>query len=353
MINLFNAQIESLSLHKIGNKSRNESVLLTDFPYVLNDEISPLLKEYFFKSFRKATETYFQFYHEVDLAYNQMFSNCRIIFDNPDEIHHISKDIAMHLFEQSNHPHIKRGEIFVTYLKNVTIDNKVVDAIGIFKSENQNDFIKIEDNGETKLSIQLFEGIALDNLDKGCIIFNYKSDEGYKILTIDNNRYDSRYWLDHFLQINQFEDERFITKKYLDFAKEFANKVILPAQDAQEQALFKNRTIHHFATNDEFNEKEFIEEMFSDSPDLKAEYVAFKADIGPKYSVEDITEFSISNEMVNEIRPKYKNNIKLDTNMEIKLDFANPESAVKFLEKGWDEERQMYYYLLYYNKEEK
>ena len=29
------------------------------------------------------------------------------------------------------------------------------------------------------------------------------------------------------------------------------------------------------------------------------------------------------------------------------------ESAEKFVEKGWDEEKQMYYYLVYFNKEEK
>ena len=37
----------------------------------------------------------------------------------------------------------------------------------------------------------------------------------------------------------------------------------------------------------------------------------------------------------------------------IKMDFINPESAEKFVEKGWDEEKQMYYYLVYFNKEEK
>ena len=31
----------------------------------------------------------------------------------------------------------------------------------------------------------------------------------------------------------------------------------------------------------------------------------------------------------------------------------NPESAKKFVEKGWGEERQMYYYLVYFNKEQK
>lgn len=35
------------------------------------------------------------------------------------------------------------------------------------------------------------------------------------------------------------------------------------------------------------------------------------------------------------------------------MDFINPESAEKFVEKGWDEEKQMYYYLVYFNKEEK
>jgi hypothetical protein len=35
--------------------------------------------------------------------------------------------------EQSNHPHIKNGEVYVTHLSNVSIDNNVVDAIGILK----------------------------------------------------------------------------------------------------------------------------------------------------------------------------------------------------------------------------
>ncbi|MBC7555548.1 MAG: nucleoid-associated protein, partial [Chryseobacterium sp.] len=48
-----------------------------------------------------------------------------------------------------------------------------------------------------------------------------------------------------------------------------------------------------------------------------------------------------------------KNVINLDTHIQIKLDFINPESAEKYVEKGWDEEKQMYYYLVYFNKEQK
>ena len=96
MINLFNAQIEVLSLHKIGNKSRNKSIVLSENPYVLNDEITPLLKEFFLKPFREKEEAYYQFAHEVDLEYNDMFNLATEIFENPSNVHEISKKITKH-----------------------------------------------------------------------------------------------------------------------------------------------------------------------------------------------------------------------------------------------------------------
>ena len=123
MINLFNAHIENLSIHRVGNKSRNEAIFLSESPYGLNDEIVPLLKEYFFKSFREKEENYFQFAHEVDLEYNEMFNFATEVFTNPSAVHDISKKITNHLFEQSNHPHIKNGEVYVAYFTNLNIDN--------------------------------------------------------------------------------------------------------------------------------------------------------------------------------------------------------------------------------------
>lgn len=351
MINLFNAQIESLSLHRVGNKSRNEAIFLSDEPYRLNDEITPLIKEFFLKPFREKEENYFQFAHDVDLEYNDMFIHVTNIFNSPHLAHDISKEITKHLFEQSNHPHIKNGEVYIAYLKNVSIDNNVVDAIGIFKSEIKADFIEMDENG-SHLEMILKQGISLDKLDKGCLIFDYKKEEGYKVLTIDSNRYDSRYWLEHFLGLDAFQDENFFTKKYLKFAQDFAKEVVSPAEDKKEEVMFMNRAMNHFAKNDQFEETAFLNEVL-DNPDLVAEFKNFKADKGEKYSIEDVSSFAISNSAVSDARRKFKNVINLDTNITIKLDFTNPESADKFLEKGWDEERQMYYYLAYFNKENK
>ena len=351
MINLFNTHIESLSIHRVGNKSRNEAIFLSDNQYGLNDEIVPLLKEYFFKSFREKEENYFQFAHEVDLEYNDMFNLATEIFTNPSSVHEVSKKITQHLFEQSNHPHIKNGEVYVTYLTNVSIDNNVVDAIGVFKSEMRTDFLQFEEKN-SNLEMILQEGINLNKLDKGCLIFNHKKEEGYKILTVDSNRYDARYWLEHFLAVDAFQDENFMTKKYLKFCQEFAKEVVFPAVDKKQEVMFMNRAVNHFAKNDNFEETAFLNEVM-DNPDLIPEFKNYKADRGEKYSIEDVTSFPIANAAVTDARKSIKNVINLDTNIQIKLDFINPESAEKFVEKGWDEEKQMYYYLVYFNKEQK
>ena len=116
--------------------------------------------------------------------------------------------------------------------------------------------------------------------------------------------------------------------------------------------MFMNRSVDYFAKNNDFEETSFVNEVIS-NPDLIPEFKNYKEDRAHKYSIEDITAFPIANHAVNDARKSIKNVINLDTNIQIKMDFINPESADKFIEKGWDEEKQMYYYLVYFNKEEK
>jgi hypothetical protein len=347
---LYSAEFSAVSIHKIGNKSRNEKVVISKEPYWITDELKPLLKEYFFKPFREKEENYFQFVSEVDVEFNPLYAIAVDIFNQPESIHINSTKITNLLYEQSQHPHIKSGEVYIGYFENVIIDNEKIDAIGIFKSEIKHDFLQIEENGNN-LEVLLQQGISLNKLDKGCIIFNVRKEEGFKILSIDSNKYDTKYWLDHFLGVDTFEDENFYTKKYLKFCQNFARDVVFPAEDKKEEVMFMNRAVNHFAKNDNFLETEFLNEVI-ENPDLLPEFQHYKIEKGPKYSIEDVTEFPISNQAVSAVRKGIKNSINLDTNIQIKMNFINPESAEKFVEKGWDEEKQMYYYLLYFNKEE-
>ncbi|MEK6154818.1 nucleoid-associated protein [Flavobacteriaceae bacterium 3-367] len=351
MLNLYPAQIENVSLHRVGNKNRNEPVFLSSEPYALNDETSGLLKEYFFKPFREKEENYFRFGHEADLEFHEVHGIVSDIFSAPDQLHTYSKKLASHLYEQSNHPHIKSGEVYVAYFSNLLLDNEKVDAVGIFKSEIKHDFLQFEEKG-SNLDILVQQGVNINKLDKGCLIFNTEKDTGYKILSVDSNRYDAKYWLENFLGVDALTDENFYTKNYLKFCQNFAKDVVLPAEDKQQEVLFMNRAVNHFAKNDAFEESNFLNEVI-ENPELIPEFKHYKVEKGPKYSIEDVSNFDIANKAVSDARKKIKNVITLDTNIQIKMDFINPESAEKFVEKGWDEERQMYYYLVYFNKEQK
>lgn len=351
MINLYLTQIESLSIHRIGNKSKNEGTFFSERPYQMNDELNELLKEFFFRPFRDKEENYFRFDHEVDLEYNELYNIATEVFDNPDNIHQQSERITKHLYDQSNHPHIKSGEVYVAYLSDVVVDNEKMNAIGVFKSELKHDFLEFEEK-ESNLEILIRQGININKLDKGCLIINTNKEEGFKILSIDSNRYDTKYWLENFLSVDALTDETFFTKKYLKFCQDFAKDVVLPAEDKKQEVMFMNRAVNHFAKNDEFEETSFLNEVM-DNPELIPEFKHYKTEKGPKYSIEDVATFPIANKAVSDARKKIKNVINLDTNIQIKMDFINPESAEKFVEKGWDEEKQMYYYLVYFNKEEK
>ncbi len=129
MINLYNTHIASLSIHRVGNKSRNEGILLSAAPYEMDDELTPLLKEFFLKPFRDKEENYFHFDNEADVEFNELYNIATACFSNPDNVHEESKKIAKYLFDQSMHPHIKSGEVYVAYLENVLLDNEKVEAI--------------------------------------------------------------------------------------------------------------------------------------------------------------------------------------------------------------------------------
>ena len=79
----------------MGNKSRNENIFLSAAPYQLNDEITPLIKEYFLKPFREKEENYYKFNHETDLEFNELYNLANAIFDNPTTATSYSSNIQI------------------------------------------------------------------------------------------------------------------------------------------------------------------------------------------------------------------------------------------------------------------
>ena len=296
MINLYATQIDQLSIHRVGNKSRGEGLFLSSTPCQLNDELNALLKEYFFKPFRDKDEDYQRFHHEVDLEFHTLHQLVSRAFDNRDDFVSIAQDMTRYLYEQSDHQHIKGGEVYITYLEGIVHDNEKVDGIGIFKSELTQDFLQF-DQAETQLIPRLEQGINLSKLDKGALILNSAKEDGYKLLSVDSNRYDTRYWLERFLGVEPLADENFKTKRYLKMCQDFARQVVLPAEDKKEEVLFMNRAVNHFAKNDTFEETQFMNDVI-ENPELIPEFRHFKTEQAPKYKIEDLTTFPIANTAV-------------------------------------------------------
>jgi hypothetical protein len=61
-----------------------------------------------------------------------------------------------------------------------------------------------------------------------------------------------------------------------------------------------------------------------DNPDLIPEF-RITSRQRRKYSIEDVTSFPIANAAVTDARKSIKNIINLDTHIQIKMDFINPE----------------------------
>ncbi|NNL01138.1 MAG: nucleoid-associated protein, partial [Eudoraea sp.] len=182
MINLYATQIQSISLHHIGNKSKAEPIFLSKEPFNADGETNGLLKEFFLKPFREKEEYYYRLTNEVDVEFNEVYKLVSEIFEKPEKSHDLSLNLTKHLYNQSNHPHIKSGEIYITYLTDILLDNEKTDAIGIFKSEIKQDFMQFAENG-ANLDLLVQKGININKLDKGCLIFNVNKSDGYKVLS--------------------------------------------------------------------------------------------------------------------------------------------------------------------------
>src|SRR5690606_32508886 len=144
MISFVDTNLSELSIHHIGNKVNDEYYSLSDSSLKLDDEIlTSLLIQYFLKPFEKINEVY-RFYHSADnLHLNELFHFSEQIFESKDSIHEISQNIARYLFDITSHPNIKSGELYVAYFHNVLFEGEVQDAVGVFKSETKDTYLKV------------------------------------------------------------------------------------------------------------------------------------------------------------------------------------------------------------------
>jgi hypothetical protein len=342
--------MNKLVLHKVGNKSQDEGIRIAKKLFNLTENLSDTLMSYFLSGFK--LEENYEFNHEVDLSMNEIYNYCSYIFDDVEaNFYNQSINILKHLYEKSNHVKVKGGELYIAYFQDCIVNDELVDAIGIFKAENKDTYIKLQLDDEEEWTLDFEEGTDISKLDKGCLVFNTNKETGYRVASIDLKSAEAKYWKDEFLTITEVQDNRFQTKSYLEMCKEFG-KSAFKEEDKHERVDFLNRSKDYFEHYKDFDEKEFKEVIFEDNYEKIDSFEAHKQDFQEKLGIEDTAEepFIIDKPVVKKAKRGFKNNIQLDTQMEIKI-LSSQAQADGFLERGYDDEKEMKYYKIYFNNE--
>src|SRR5690606_26749094 len=165
---------------------------------------------------------FYHFHHVSSLDLNEVYTVASAIFEDEEVFVDRSKDLANILYGYSNHPRIKGGEMYVAYFGDCIFNEESVDAIGIFKSENRETFLKVFQE-DAYFGVNHDQGISVKKPDKACLIFDTHEEEGYRVCISDNQSTggEAQYWKDEFLKLKPVADNYFQTQNYLNLAKDF------------------------------------------------------------------------------------------------------------------------------------
>ena len=345
MIFCENNAIKHLSVHNVGRKESVDTSKLSTSCIELDDNVSSILVHYFVTAFKSSE--YYNLFHDAEVSLNEVFAYVTKIFDNPDCLHEQSINLAKHLSEQSNHPKIKSGEFYVVYFTDCIIDGDMVDAVGLFKSENKDTFLNVLAAGDD-FEIMSQEGVNINKLDKGCLIFNKEQESGYVVAVVDNTNKgaEAHYWIDDFLHVRQRQDEYHNTQNLMTLAKDFVKD--LPNEfdgiTKADQADLINKTVKFFKDKDSFDMDEFANEVI-ERPEVISSFNQYKQSYEKERDIEIVDSFDISDSAVKKQARSLKSVIKLDKNFHIYI-----HGDRDMIENGEDNRGK--FYKVYYNEEQ-
>jgi hypothetical protein len=338
--------LDEIALHFVGNKTVDHLLKLSDDLLNIDDELAELISTSFFDRFANSHEEYV-FTHASSLEFNEVYTFSKQIFENKELLHQNSQKIAQELYQQTNHPNIKDGELYIAYFSKAEYDGSYVDSIGIFKTEAKNDFLEVNtDIG----SFDVFhkQGIDLKKIEKGCIIYNTTPEQGFAVRVFDNQNRgaDAQYWVQDFLGLKPIANDYQQTNEFLGMTKEFISKQIDNEFEVSktDKIDLLNKSVEYFKTNDEFTKEEFEQEVFGDEEVIES-FRGFDTSYRETHEVEMEDSFEISNQAVKKQARMFKKILKLDKNFHIyihgdsnKIEKGVESDGRKFYKVYFDEE---------------
>lgn len=343
-----NASIEGIVLAKVGNPQREEPLVTSREVFTVEREDQEMLATLFLKPFKNLAGHCFR--HHSALEQHEMNNHAKAIFTQDDGLLEHGCDIARRLYDKSTHPNIKSGDLCIALMPDIEVDGEPTLGICILKSESVQPFLSIQTR-DGDLSLSTENGINPEKIDKGCLILNHQKEKGFYILTFDRQGSESRFWVRDFLGVRPITDNKFLTAKVAEMARDFASENTPEANAEPEQKYnAANAALAYFDDHETFSMQEYEEKVLRD-PDTVAKFKEHKAKLEEEAGVPFEDGFEISRKDIEKARKKVSATMKFDTGVDVTLrpDFAQKRGDV--IERGYDESRGMNFVKIYYNED--
>ena len=328
--------IKLTTIQVVGNKTRGEglSAALTLADVSGSSDFLIKLIE---KSFTMDDLKCFSYIESVEL--NPVYQFASKIFDDKEAFLKQSVNMATYLYDQSVHPNIRSGELYVLLME-CEYKKNTVEAIAILKSEKKDPFLATNNDGR-EISVRTIYGTGLKGLDKGCLILNTERENGYIVGTVDNtnNGSDAQYWTDSFLHVKDCDDDYHQTVKLMEMCKGFV-KQQNDISDV-ERAVVAKKTADVFAAGDTIHVDD-LADMICQDEKQKLEFVAYRESF-EKQNGGFANEVNVVKKAAIRKPVTKMTTLKLGADFEVKV--LNPEAKI---EGGVEKKSGKKYCTLYY-----
>ncbi len=193
--------VQDVILHQVGNRLREEPLVLADQCFAITESISNLILGGYLRGIVSDKNQYI-LTHESDMALNDVAHHVSAFFSQKISFVELSKNLATHLYASAHHPNIASGDLFVIIFDRLKVDGAYKSAIGIYKSESKQQYISARADGESR-KLEVSSGINPDLIDKGVLIV----DDSKIIYAIDRLSSRTKYWIEDFLKAKQIPNE--------------------------------------------------------------------------------------------------------------------------------------------------
>lgn len=328
------------TIQQVGNKANGEGITfstgLSDITESLN-----FIKSLVRNTFKFESLKHFDFVESLSL--NPVYTFASKIFEDKECFVKQSNNLVRHLYDQSLHPNIKNGEFYVLYIAGCIVDDMKMDAILMLKSEKKDAFLTVYNDGE-RISIKSYIGLGIKHLDKGCMVLNKAKENGYVVATVDNtnNGNDAHYWTDSFLHVVNCNDDYHSTIQIADMCGGFIRQMQKEnPEQSIELARVARSTTQLLQTENSVTTVQ-LTNLLSYSNETKQKFEEYKVNYEQTHGIlPDVFQTHVN--VTSRKAISKMNVLKLGSDFEVKM--LNPQAEI---EAGYDSERDMKYYKLYF-----